>query len=141
LSQPLPDPSGEFLLYQTEDGRTQVECRFEDDTIWLTQAQMAELFQVSVPNVNLHLKALYEEGEHSADATIKSYLIVRTEGAREERREVQHYRLEADRRASGVYTRFSAPRRSARQTEDERDAVNALEQEAKNRPIRVRGQE
>jgi hypothetical protein len=90
----MPDPSGEFLLYQTEDGHTRVECRFEDDTIWLTQAQMAELFQVSVPNVNLHLKALYEEGELSADATIKSYLIVRTEGTREVRREVQHYRLE-----------------------------------------------
>lgn len=56
-------PSGEFLLFETEDGRTRVECRFADDTLWLTQALMAELFQVRVPTINEHLKTLYPEGE------------------------------------------------------------------------------
>lgn len=65
-------PSSSILLYQTEDGRTRVECRFDDETLWLTQAQMAELFQTTVPNINLHLKAIYAEGELTEAATIKS---------------------------------------------------------------------
>ena len=55
-------PEGEFLLYQTEDGQTRIECRFEGETIWLSQALMAELFQVTVPTVNEHLKTLYKGG-------------------------------------------------------------------------------
>lgn len=85
----------ELVLYQTEDGRTRIQCRFEDDTLWLTQAQMAELFQTSVPNINIHLKAIYEEGELTAEATIKSHLIVRPEGARQVSRPVLHYSLPA----------------------------------------------
>lgn len=53
-------PRSEFLLYQTEDGRTRIQCRFENETIWLTQAQMAELFEVTPQNVTLHLKAIYQ---------------------------------------------------------------------------------
>ncbi len=87
-------PSSSLVLYQTEDGRTRVQCRFEDETIWLTQAQMAELFQVTVSNINLHIKAILEEGELSR-ATIKSYLIVRSEGKREISRQVLHYSLPA----------------------------------------------
>jgi len=87
--------SGELILYRTEDGRTRVQCRFDDGTIWLTQIQIAELFQTSVPNINLHLKAIYEEGELSPDRTIKSYLIVRSEGSRKVTREVLHYSLPA----------------------------------------------
>ena len=70
----------EIIFYQTEDGGTRVQCRFEDETLWLTQVQIAELFQTSVPNINLHLKAIYTEGERAAEATIKSNLIVRLEG-------------------------------------------------------------
>ena len=84
-----------LILYQTEDGRTRVECRFEEETIWLTQALIAELFQTSVPNINLHLKAIYAEGELAEAATIKPYLIVASEGARQVSRQVLHYRLEA----------------------------------------------
>ena len=91
--QPLPQ-SG-IILYQTEDGRTRIQCRLENETIWLTQALIAELFQVTVPNVNLHLKAIYAEGELKESATIKSYLIVRTEGARRISRDVLHYSLPA----------------------------------------------
>ncbi len=89
-----PSPSAsELVLYQTEDGRTRIQCRFEDETLWLTQHQIAELFGTSVPNINLHLKAIYAEGE-LGEATIKSHLIVRQEGARQVSRPVLHYRLE-----------------------------------------------
>jgi hypothetical protein len=88
-------PHPPLLLYQTEDGRTQIQCRLDNDTLWLTQAQMAELFQSSVPNINLHLKAILAEGELDAAATIKPYLIVRAEGQRQVSRPVLHYNLAA----------------------------------------------
>jgi hypothetical protein len=91
---PAPNP-GEFLLYETEDGRTRVECRFSEDTLWLSQAMMAELFQTSPQNITLHLKALYSEGEIAPEATCKSYLQVRAEGARQVRRSVKFYNLNA----------------------------------------------
>lgn len=86
--------TGEFVLYQTEDGRTRIECRFEDETLWLTQAQMAELFQTTPQNITLHLKAIYAEEEQSEQATCKSYLQVRREGGRSIQRQIRHYRLE-----------------------------------------------
>ncbi len=89
-----PQP-GEFLLYETEDGRTRVECRFSEDTIWLSQAMMAELFQTSPQNITLHLKALYAEGEVTSEATCKGYLQVRSEGERQVRRAVKFYNLDA----------------------------------------------
>ncbi|MRG95422.1 hypothetical protein GF068_26400 [Polyangium spumosum] len=88
-------PPSEFLLYQTEDGRTRIQCRLEEETIWLTQLQLAELFQTTVANINMHLKAIYAEGELTEAATIKPYLIVRTEGTRQVSREVMHYSLPA----------------------------------------------
>jgi len=86
---------GEIILYQTEDGLSRVECRFADESIWLTQRLMAELFQTSVPNINQHLAAIYEEQELSPEATIKKYLIVQTEGSRGVSRRVDHYNLNA----------------------------------------------
>lgn len=88
-------PNGEIILYQSEDGRTRVECRFEQETLWLTQALMAELFQTTPQNITLHLKALYEEGEIAEMATCKEYLQVRREGSRDVRRAVKHYNLDA----------------------------------------------
>ncbi len=88
-------PESSLVLYQTEDGHTRVECRFEDETLWLTQAQMAELFQTTIPNVNSHLRQLYQERELVPEATIKSYLIVRSEGRRQISRTIQHYSLPA----------------------------------------------
>ncbi|NOU08922.1 MAG: hydroxyacid dehydrogenase, partial [Nitrospira sp.] len=76
-------PQSSIILYQTEDGRTRIQCRFENDTIWLPQAQLAELFQVAVPTVNEHLKGIYIEGELTAEATIRKFRIVRSEGARQ----------------------------------------------------------
>ncbi len=88
-------PQSSIILYQTEDGGTRIQCRFDAQTIWLSQVQLAGLFQTSVPNINLHLKAIYTEGELTEAATVKSYLIVRTEGARQVSREVLHYSLPA----------------------------------------------
>jgi hypothetical protein len=86
---------GELILYQTEDGRTRIECRFEGETIWLTQALMAQLFDIGVGTVNHHLKEIYAEGELSPEATIRRHRIVRTEGTRSVAREIEHYNLEA----------------------------------------------
>jgi hypothetical protein len=87
--------SGEIVLYQTDDGRTRIECRFAEETLWLSQALMAELFQTTPQNITLHLKALYAEGEIEETATCKEYLQVRVEGGREVRRRVKHYNLDA----------------------------------------------
>jgi len=90
-----PLPQSEFILYQTEDGRTRVQCRFDDETLWLTQAQIADLFRTTPQNVTLHLKAVFAEGELEEAATCKDYLQVRSEGGREVTRKLRHYRLEA----------------------------------------------
>ena len=91
--QPLPN--SEIILYQTEDGRTRVQCRFVDETLWLTQAQIAELFETTPQNVTLHLKGIFAEGELVEGATCKDFLQVRSEGKREVTRKLRHYRLEA----------------------------------------------
>lgn len=91
----VPAAQGEILLYQTEDGRTRVECRFQDETIWLSQAMIAELYQIGVGTVNHHLKAIYGDEELDPRATIRSYRIVRREGSREVTRQIEHYSLDA----------------------------------------------
>jgi len=88
-------PQSEIILYQTEDGRTCVQCRFENETLWLTQAQIAELFETTTQNVTIHLKGIFAEGELVEAATCKDYLQVRSEGGREVSRKLRHYRLEA----------------------------------------------
>ena len=92
---PVKMASTEFLLYETEDGRTRVECRFINESLWLTQAMMAELFQVTAPTVNEHLKTLYTEGEIQPEATIRKFRIVRQEGARQVSRQIDHRSLDA----------------------------------------------
>lgn len=91
----FPSGKGEILLYQTEDGQTRVECRFEDETIWLSQALMAELYQKDVRTINEHLKSIYGEGELTPEATIRKFRIVRREGRREVARQIEHYSLDA----------------------------------------------
>lgn len=88
-------PGGEILLYQTEDGQTRIECQFENETLWLSQAMMADLFQVTVPTINEHLKGIYAEGELEPDPTIRKFRIVRLEGARQVTRGIEHYNMEA----------------------------------------------
>ena len=94
MPERTPPPSS-IVLYQTEDGRTRIQCRFDQETLWLTQAQIAELFQTTPQNVTLHLKAIFAEGELIETATCKDYLQVRLEGGREVARSLRHYRLEA----------------------------------------------
>lgn len=93
--QRLPDVAkGQFLVYEAEDGRIKIDVRLADETVWLTQAQMAELFQTSVPNVSIHIKNVFDEGELVPDATLKKFLTVRREGSREVQRSLDHYNLD-----------------------------------------------
>jgi hypothetical protein len=88
-------PASDIILYQAEDGRTRLEVRLESGTVWLPQALMAELYQTTVQNISLHLQNIYDDGELDRGATFKDYLIVRQEGARQVRRRVDHYNLDA----------------------------------------------
>ena len=89
---PIP-PRGQLLIYQ--DGALQVQVRIDGQTVWLTQRLMAELYQVTVANINQHLKVIYQEGELSPEATIKQFLIVQAEGSRQVSRMIDHYNLDA----------------------------------------------
>lgn len=89
-----PLPQSEIILYQTDDGRTRIQCRFEDETVWLNQSQMAELFQTTQQNVSLHVRNIYEEGELEHGATHKEFLSVRQEGTRSVQRRVEFYSLD-----------------------------------------------
>ena len=104
-------PAGQMLIYQTEDGRFKVEARLDNETLWLTQQQMAELFQTSQQNISLHVQNIFEEGELTLEATYKELLLVRQEGARQVSRKVDHYNLDmilsvGYRVKSAVATRF-----------------------------------
>lgn len=89
------DNSSQILIYQTEDGRTKIDVRLQDETVWLTQRMLAELFQTSKQNISAHLINIYQEGELQADRTVKKFLTVQTEGTREVSREIEFYNLDA----------------------------------------------
>ncbi|HCM62108.1 MAG TPA: hydroxyacid dehydrogenase [Morganella sp. (in: Bacteria)] len=94
MSDNLPEaPQGEFVLFRSEDGQTRVECRFESDTLWLSQAEIANLYQVTPQAITQHVKAVYEEGELVQNSTCKSFLQVRQEGNRQVNRNTLHYNL------------------------------------------------
>ena len=88
------DSFGEILIYQTEDGLTKLDVRMEDETVWLTQQQMAELFQTSRTNVVDHIKNIYEEGELDENSTCRKFRQVRMEGSRQVTRELPFYNLD-----------------------------------------------
>jgi hypothetical protein len=88
-----PEGTGQLILYRTDDGRTRISCRLGDDSVWLTQAAMAELFQTTPQNITLHIGAIYQEGELTEDLTCKEYLQVRQEGPRQVSRRLKHYNL------------------------------------------------
>ena len=90
----VPPTGGEVLVYRTEDGTIRLDVRLEDETVWLTQQMMAELFQSSKLNISHHIQAIYEEGELEPEATVKKYLTVRREGNRDVRRELDYYNLD-----------------------------------------------
>lgn len=72
--------TGEIVIYQTENGQTKIDVRFEDETVWLTQQQMAELYQTSRTNIVEHIKHIYEEEELEADSTCRKFRQVQNEG-------------------------------------------------------------
>lgn len=88
-------PEGEFVLFKSADGKAQVECRFESDTLWLSQAAMADLYQKDVRTINEHLQNIFNEEELIKEATIRNFRIVRVEGDREVNRAIEHYSLDA----------------------------------------------
>ena len=85
----------DLILYTTDDGRSQIKLRAKDQTVWLTQLEMAELFDATKQNISLHLKNLFEEGELDPAATVKESLTVQIEGSREVQRPVNLYNLDA----------------------------------------------
>ncbi|MBU4186394.1 MAG: virulence RhuM family protein [Proteobacteria bacterium] len=90
-----PDSSkGQFLVYEAEDGQVKIEVRLEDESVWLTQQLMADLFQSSKQNINHHVQSIYQEGELAPEATVKKYLTVRREGNREVSRLLDYYNLD-----------------------------------------------
>lgn len=85
---------GEIVIYQTDDGDTKIDVRFVDETVWLTQQQMAELFQSSRTNIVEHIQHIYEEGELYESSTCRKFRQVRTEGHRQVVRELPYYNLD-----------------------------------------------
>ena len=83
-----------IVIYQTEDGQTQIDVRLENETVWLTQAQMVELFQTTKQNVSLHVGNIYKEGELEQESTVKEYLTIQKEGQRDVARQVKYYNLD-----------------------------------------------
>ncbi|KKR18338.1 MAG: hypothetical protein UT47_C0002G0077 [candidate division CPR2 bacterium GW2011_GWC2_39_35] len=73
------DPNSQLIIYKSEDGQTKIDVRFDGETVWLTQKLLAELFQVTVPTINEHIKNIYQEGELSKDSTIRKFRIVQNE--------------------------------------------------------------
>ena len=84
----------QFLLYQTPTGEIQIDVRLEDETVWLTQAQICELFQKSKSTISEHIKNIFEEGELEQRATVRKFRTVQKEGDRQVERDLEHYNLD-----------------------------------------------
>ena len=90
MTDNLPVKS-EFLVYQTEDGRIQIDVRLEDETVWLTQQLMAELFQTSKSNISEHIKHVFEEGELNESSVVRKFRTTATDG---KNYNISHYNLD-----------------------------------------------
>ena len=86
--------NGEILIYQNSEGNIKIDVRLEDETVWLTQAQLCELFQKSKATISEHIKNVFEEGELEASATVRNFRTVQTEGNREVERAIDYYNLD-----------------------------------------------
>ena len=89
-----PQPNSDLILYQTEDGRTRIQCRFEDETVWLSLNQMADLFQRDKSVISRHIKNVFEEGELSQVGTVAKSATVQNEGGKQVTREIEFYNLD-----------------------------------------------
>ena len=90
----MPDNSGQILIYQNEKGDTKIDAYFNDETIWMTQKSIAELYQTTPQNITLHIKNIYSDGELDELSTCKNYLQVQSEGVRQVQRDVKIYNLQ-----------------------------------------------
>lgn len=102
---------GKIVLYQTDDGQVRLDVRLDDETVWMTQPMIADLLQTTVPNISMHIRNVFREGELAREATVKDFLTVRQEGKRQVRRQLDHYNLDmilsvGYRVKSSVATRF-----------------------------------
>lgn len=86
--------TGEIVIYQTQDGKTSIDVKFENDTVWLSQAQIIELFDSSKANISEHVKHIFASGELQKAATVRKFRTVRQEGSRRVQREIDHYSLD-----------------------------------------------
>lgn len=111
MSKPIQQSLGQILIYQAETGEPRLEVKFQDETVWLSQNQLAELYQTTKQNISLHINNIYRTHELAQDRTVKKYLTVQTEGTRTVRRSIDYYSLDmiiavGYRIASPVATRF-----------------------------------
>ena len=90
----IRNSTAEFLTFASQNESNSIEVRFEDETLWLTQQLIAELFQTSIPNISMHIKSIYEDKELEAGATLKNFLTVRQEGTRQVNRNLEYYNLD-----------------------------------------------
>ena len=86
--------TAEIVIYQPDNDSTQIEVRIEDDTVWLTQSQIVDLFDSSKQNISLHINNVFREGELKVESTVKEYLTVQTEGLRKVKRKITIYNLD-----------------------------------------------
>ncbi|GHU70559.1 toxin Fic [Spirochaetia bacterium] len=90
----MTKPEQELIIYSDEDGKTKVSVRMTDNTVWLSQAKMAELFHTSPQNITMHIKNIYDDGELAQNSTCKDFLQVQSEGKRQISRNIAHYNLD-----------------------------------------------
>ena len=90
----MVENKGDIVIYKTQDGLTKINVKFEDETVWLTQAQLVELYQTSKSNISEHIKHIFEEGELSQESTVRNFRTVQIEGNREVSREQVYYNLD-----------------------------------------------
>ena len=132
----------DLILYTTEDGRSQIKLRAKDQTVWLSQRGMAQLFDVSTDNVGLHLKNIFEDGELIREATTEESSVVQIEGGREVQRPLLLYNLDAihermEERTGELYLEFDQNRKKleALQADQQDEAdLKTLEAKLKRRP-------
>ena len=100
-----PSPGGEVVVYEAPDGEVSLSVRLEEETVWLTERQMADAFETTGQNVNRHLQAIFLDGELDRGATSKDFLLVRSEGRRKVRRVLTHYNLKIPNACRGLGVR------------------------------------
>ncbi|MEN6373450.1 MAG: hypothetical protein ABFD75_01550 [Smithella sp.] len=128
MTDNLPVKS-EFLVYQTKDGVIKIDVRLEDETVWLTQQMMADLFQTTPQNITLHLKNIFNEGELNETATCKDFLQVKIEGKRRVERKKRFYNL--DDFAKDEYECFAERRRKYKEALGEAELIKTSEEMAR----------